>query len=433
MIVEFSVKNFRSVRELQTISFAATSLKSSLENAEVDNNNIVEEGGMRLLKTVGIYGANASGKSNIIKAIEFFIRVIKNEASSESNLSPLCDPFLYQDAAVETESFFQIVLILDGKKYRYGLTVKKNKNFVDEGKGSKELVVSEWLYGTKEQNAGEYFTRKGLEINKEKLPNKEEIPPLQYAHTLFLTHAAAFDANGACAAIRNFLKGWTISNFTSGFEAFRYNALRAIEFEDRKEELLELLSSFNLRYDDVMVERDATSSGAEIVTQDKIFFMKKFDNGQHKTTQVKLNLRFNESAGTQKLFDIAGFLVRAFGIPISGFIILDEIDSNFHPALLIKLISLFNNTVINKSKIQILFTSHDTNLMSPSIMRRDQFYFTEKREDDSTRLYSLADLKGIRNDADFSKQYLSGYFGAMPVLGNFFIDKKIDNVGTLGY
>jgi AAA15 family ATPase/GTPase len=117
----------------------------------------------------------------------------------------------------------------------------------------------------------------------------------------------------------------------------------------------------------------------------------------------------------------------------SGFVILDEIDSNFHPALLIKLISLFNNPLINKSKIQVLFTSHDTNLMSPFIMRRDQFYFTEKREDDSTRLYSLADLKGIRNDADFSKQYLSGYFGAMPVLGNFFIDKKIDNVGTLGY
>ena len=80
---------------------------------------------------------------------------------------------------------------------------------------------------------------------------------------------------------------------------------------------------------------------------------------------------------------------------------------------------LFNNPQINKSKSQLLFTSHDTNLMSPSIMRRDQFFFTEKTEEKSTILYSLADLKGIRNDADFAKQYLAGYYGALPVLNDY--------------
>ena len=135
--------------------------------------------------------------------------------------------------------------------------------------------------------------------------------------------------------------------------------------------------------------------------------------------RFNLNLQKNESSGTQKLFDLAGLLLRAYSLSRSALIILDEIDSNFHPYLLIKLIEFFNNPSINKSNSQLLFTSHDTNLMSPSIMRRDQFYLTEKNEDNSTRLYSLADLKGIRNDADFAKQYLAGYYGALPILEDY--------------
>ncbi|RZJ86039.1 MAG: ATP-binding protein, partial [Chryseobacterium sp.] len=135
----------------------------------------------------------------------------------------------------------------------------------------------------------------------------------------------------------------------------------------------------------------------------------------------------NESAGSQKLFDLAGLLLLTFNFKESAFIILDEIDSNFHPSLLIQLIKLFNDPEINKSNSQLLFTSHDTNLMSPAIMRRDQFYFTEKNEDFATRLYSLADLKGIRNDADFAKQYLAGYYGALPVLEKYSIGNTDNN------
>jgi AAA15 family ATPase/GTPase len=135
----------------------------------------------------------------------------------------------------------------------------------------------------------------------------------------------------------------------------------------------------------------------------------------------------NESSGTQKLFDLAGLLVLIFNIPKPYFIILDEIDSNFHPSLLINLIDLFNDPSINKSNSQLLFSSHDTNLMSPSIMRRDQFFLTEKNEDHSTRFYSLSDLKGIRNDADFAKQYLAGYYGALPILNNYSSETNLSN------
>ena len=125
MIVEFSVKNFRSIYDLQTVSFVATNLKSSKENESVDLNNIVSDNGMKLLKTIGIYGANASGKSNIIKALEFFCNAISDLPSPESRLSKLSQPFLYQKDLGDTESFFQIVLFVEDKKYRYGFTVKK--------------------------------------------------------------------------------------------------------------------------------------------------------------------------------------------------------------------------------------------------------------------------------------------------------------------
>ena len=424
MVVEFSVKNFRSIRDLQTVSFAATGLKSPKgdEYAYVDTNNIDEDGGMRIMKTIGIYGANGSGKSNLIKALEFFLQIIKNEASSESNLNFLCDPFLFQENALEQDSFFQMVLVIDNKKYRYGFTVKKNPYYLPAGKQinekSKEIIVSEWLYGTKENNMGKYFTRVGSTIEKENIPNADNIPPIPYEHALFLTHASAFDSAGVCAAIRSYISGWTISNF-EGLDGFRYSSLSLLRNSITKISFLNLLSSFNLKYDDVRIETDKKDDVFNLVSLDKIIFTKSFIDKNNEARSINLNLSHHESSGTQKLFDIAGLLLVAFSLDRSVFIILDEVDSNFHPSLLIKLIGLFNDPQINKNKSQLLFTSHDTNLMNPSIMRRDQFYFTEKRADFSTRLYSLADLKGIRNDADFSRDYLKGLYGGLPILEDY--------------
>ncbi len=420
MIVEFSMQNFRSIKDLQTISFVATGLKSPNGSEEIDEGNIAEKSSMKLLKTVGIYGANGSGKSNIIRGLEYFLNTISREASSESKLFSLCDPFLYQKDSSFSESYFQIVLIVNDKKFRYGFTVKVNpvKPKDPDDKYSKEIITSEWLYGTKGKNLVKYFIRKNNEIEDDTLPNKEKIPKLSYQHTLFLTHCAAFDSEGDIASIKNYLKGWTLSNFTSGTSPFRWNTIYLIEREKRKKDFIELLAAFNLNYNDIIIEKDPEKPDPKTVPQDKIIMVKNYYLNDEEL-KVRLNLSKNESSGTKKLFDLAGLLLRAFNLDKSAFIILDEIDSNFHPSLLIKLIELFNNKRLNKSNCQLLFSSHDTNLMDPKVMRRDQFYFTEKTEENSTRVYSLADLKGIRNDADFAKQYLAGYYGAIPQLHNY--------------
>ena len=427
MIVEFSVQNYRSIKELQTISFVATGLKSSADNSEVDTNNIAEEGGNRLLKTIGVYGANASGKSNIISAFDNFILAIKNEAGV--GLNYLFDPFLYQDNALDTTSFFQIVLLINNKKYRYGFTIKRNiKGIEKPGEVfSSAIIESEWLFGQKEKNMVELFTRKGQHIDKSKLFNNEKIPlPIPYEHSLFLTHAAAFDSEGDCVVIRNNIRGHMLSNLILNGDVFRFLSFYSLEKANQKKDFLNLLSDFDLVYKDIRIERDSKETNNSLLFE-KIFFIKSFIDSNGKSLPIELNLEYTESKGTKKLFDLAGVLLNIFKNEESFHLILDEIDSNFHPSLLIKLIGMFNNPEINKSNSQLLFTSHDTNLLSPSIMRRDQFYFAEKNEDESTRVYSLADLRGIKNDADFAKQYLAGFYGALPVLNNYINSTSTEN------
>lgn len=423
MIVEFSVGNYRSIKDVQTISFVATGLKSP-EGTEIDLNNIIESDGVRLLKTIGVYGPNASGKSNIVKALSLFLFAVRQEANSNSNLGDLCEPFLYQQNANETESYFQIVIIIDNKKFRYGFTVKRNINQTVESVEDLRnpfIITNEWLFGTKDKNVVEYFTREGNDVNKTKLPNADKIPDLPYQHTLYLNHVAAYDNESDCVKIKNFIRSRTISSF----QDIMGNSLILANKENEQSKLLGVLSAFNLHYKKIRLNKE---EGANLYenTHDKIYLTKTFIDETNHEIEVELNLENNESDGTRKMFDLAGLIHVAFNSRIGGLIIIDEIDSNFHPALLRKLIEMFNNPEVNKSNTQLIFTSHDTNLMSPNLMRRDQFYLAEKKLDESTRLYSLADLRGIRNTADFAKEYLAGMYGALPVLEDF-KSENLDN------
>ena len=417
MIIEFSVKNYRSIRDLQTISFKATGLKSPA-GSEIDSNNIVKNNGVSLLKTVGLYGANASGKSNMLMALSYFAHAVRTLAIDSRGVRPLYDPFLFETS--NEGCFFQIVLLLNGKKYRYGFVVNKSDNVPGKNSSNDVKIESEWLYGNVDKNMKRLFLRVGNEVKENNLPTSEGmiIPTkLPYPHTLFLVHAAAFDAKGIPMQIANYLTIHTINNI------IEKGLFRGVSINIIKEStpfFLSFLKRFNMKYDDIELIDDESYPDNDYSNfpLDKVLLKRTTHDGNNKP--LSMNLEYRESSGNKKIFDLAGVLLMAFNMGNTPFlIVIDEIDSNFHPSLLIKLIEMFNNPKINKNNSQLLFTSHDTNLMSPSIMRRDQFYFAEKQEDESTRLYSLADLRGIRNDADFAKQYLAGYYGALPVLNDY--------------
>ena len=417
MIIEFSVKNYRSIRDLQTISFKATGLKSPA-GSEIDSNNIVKSDGVSLLKTVGLYGANASGKSNMLMALSYFARAAGALALDSRRVRPLYDPFLFETS--NEGCFFQIVLLLNGKKYRYGFVVNKSDNVPGKNSSNDVKIESEWLYGNVDKNMTRLFLRVGQEVKENKLPTSEGVvipTKLPYPHTLFLAHAAAFDAKGIPEQIVSYLERHIINNIVYK------NVFRGVSISAIKEStplFLSFLKRFNMNYDDIELIDDESYVDVKYLgfPLNKVLLKRTTHDGNNKP--LSMNLEYRESAWNKKIFDLAGVLLVAFISEDDPFlIVIDEIDSNFHPSLLIKLIGMFNNPKINRSNSQLLFTSHDTNLMSPSIMRRDQFYFAEKQEDESTRLYSLADLRGIRNDADFAKQYLAGYYGALPVLNDY--------------
>ena len=417
MIIEFSVKNYRSIRDLQTISFKATGLKSPA-GSDIDADNIVKCNGVSLLKTVGLYGANASGKSNMLMALSYFTRAVSTLATDSRLIRPLYDPFLFETS--NEGCFFQVVLLLNGKKYRYGYVVNKLDNASGNADSNGVKIESEWLYGNIDKNMKRLFLRVGNEVKENNLPTSEGmvIPTkLPYPHTLFLVHATAFDAKGIPEQIVSYLNHHIINNIVYK-NVFRGVSINAIKKSTPL--FLSFLKRFNMKYDGIELIDDERYADVKYFgfPSNKVLLKRTTHDGNNKP--LSMNLEYRESAGNKKIFDLAGILLAAFNRKNDPFlIVIDEIDSNFHPSLLIKLIGMFNNPKINKANSQLLFTSHDTNLMSPSIMRRDQFYFAEKQEDESTRLYSLADLRGIRNDADFAKQYLAGYYGALPVLNDY--------------
>lgn len=424
MIIEFSVKNYRSIKDLQTISFRATGLKSPA-GSEIDSNNIVTSNGVSLLKTVGLYGANASGKSNMLMALSYFRQAVVLPSIDWDNISRLYDPFLFEPS--NEGCFFQIVLLLNGKQYRYGFVVNKINNASDNDSSFDIGIESEWLYGNVDKNMERLFLRVGNEVKENNLPISEGmiIPTnLPYPHTFFLAHAAAFDSKSIPTQITNYIK-LNITNNIVHQKAFRALSISAIKAN--KAFFLKFLKQFNMNYTDIKID-DKGNDAAKYINfpLSKVDLKRTTSNDDSKL--LSMNLEYRESTGNKKIFDLAGTLILAFYAKNNPFlIVIDEIDSNFHPSLLIKLIGMFNNPKINRNNSQLLFTSHYTNLMSPSIMRRDQFYFAEKQTDESTRLYSLADLRGIRNDADFAKQYLAGCYGALPILNDYMETEEDEN------
>jgi AAA15 family ATPase/GTPase len=407
MFIEFSISNFYSFNEVQTLSFRATGLDSV--NSKVDNSNLISTEQGRFLKIIGLYGANASGKTNFIKAISFFRDMIVRSVSQDRLSSYGYEPFKQLRNDSEKPSYFQAIISLESKKYRYGFTVNLHGE-----------IDSEWLFGPADKNETYYFKRSQQEIfvNNEWFSEANSLPEGKLrSDALFLTFCSTY--NGPISQqIRNFFQtkitiDGRLPNLTRRVLGSRGNFATNQLIEDGdKETVLMWLKEVGLLYNEIkLIKRE------ESITTIVELYKNVYDLEGKVVGQTTMSLSSDESEGTKKFYSYIGLLHRKF--VSGGLYICDEIDSNFHPSLLQKIISLFQNENTNKANAQLLLTSHDTNLLDPDIMRRDQFYFTEKNLLEATKLYSLSDLKGIRNNADFARQYLAGLYGALPILGNY--------------
>ena len=327
----------------------------------------------------------------------------------------LFDGFRLSLNTENTIGYFQVVILLNDKKYRYGFTIN-----------SQSQIESEWLFGNAYKKETYYFKRKhhDIQVNPEFFKEGQKLPYEKLRNdTLFLTFCSAYDG-----VISKDIRGYFAEKvlFDSYLEEKRLSSLlrghnnwtNSLVEQGDKSSVLSILKSAGLQYSDINISTQEIAK--DLIIKQVNLSKPIFDEHQIERGESLFNLESDESEGTKKLYSYIGKL--HFIFENGGLLVSDEIDSNFHPTLLRKLIELFQNDKLNKGGAQLLCTTHDTNLLDHDFMRRDQFYFTEKTVFEDSRLYSLSDLKGIRNNADFARQYLAGFYGALPILDHYIED-----------
>ncbi len=422
MLIEFSVANYRSIKELQTISFLAGKIKSKFP--EVDENNTFQATAKyHLLKSIVLYGANASGKSNLLKAFSRMLNFINNSVKDENTLQKLFkdEQFALDSNFSDKPSYFQIIFLLEGIPYRYGF----------EANGEK--VYSEWLFYTPKSEEVELFTREDLNVKVSAKHYKEghekKNTDLYNSTSLFFTVVASYKGINKSHHIKEYFKNILIISGLndSGLKQRAISYLEDTNYRDKIIKILEVadtgikdIKKIEINKDNIPIsfpdEIRELIQGGKFKTQFALTSRNAIDQNGNSIFKEFL-LEKDESDGTRKLFSYSALLIDT--IQSAKIIVIDEFDARFHPLITRKILDFFNSKETNIHNSQILIATHDISLLKADILRRDQIYFAEKDSTQATRYYSLVDFKGIRNDASFDKDYIQGRYGAIPFLGNF--------------
>lgn len=396
MLIQFSVGNFLSFKEQSTLSLVASSLKD-IHIAVKDVIFNVGETDLALLKSATVYGANASGKSNFIKALDFFKWYIVNSSKEiQAGERVNIESFRLNSSTAGEPSYFEAIFCDAEYQYRYGFEVGET------------LVRSEWLYqkaNKKRAKEVELFYREEDEftIHPRFIIGKELINKrMVRANALLLSVAAQFN-DGVAIEIMEWLNDTIVISGSNEETIWNMAALR---LDDAK--MKQRMVDFS-RYADLGIENIEKVNNVIISTHTQ------YDNEGNEVKLINFPFKKNESEGTVKYFSLAYPIIDA--LDNGKRLIIDEFDSKMHPLLTCRIIALFNSKETNPKNAQLVFTTHDTNLLSANIFRRDQIWFTQKDRHGATELYSLAEYK-VRNDASFEKDYLAGKYGAIPVMGD---------------
>lgn len=420
MLIEFSVSNFLSIKDRQILRLDASSITEHRDQ-------LTDAGRYKLLRSAVIYGANASGKSNVLKAMTTMQQIITTSIKHSSTDAIGVEPFLLSTETGGKPSYFEVLFLLGDIQYRYGFEVDYM------------LVRSEWLFEAKKQKEKFLFLRENdaIEVSKEFKEGKN-LEERTRDNALFLAVCDQF--NGSIAKrILSWFNQWLA---ISGVEHanYRKTLFRMLDAPPIRENLVKIVQQVNLGFVDIQLQREQIGLQDEFLSnfkeEDKAKFYnllegqsttaiktihKKYNNDGDFVEDVVFDLINNESAGTNKFFDLLApiYLMLSRG----GLLIIDELDAKLHPLMTQAIIRLFNNPESNPNNAQLIFATHDTNLLSAELFRRDQIYFTEKDQYGATSLYSLVEYQEedgtkVRKDRSFEEDYIKGRYGAIPFIGD---------------
>lgn len=398
MLVNFTFKNFRSFRDEMTLSMEAASIQELSEA-------VVKSCDEELLPVAVMYGANSSGKSNVLKALKAMRDVLLNSVRLNPKDKLDAEPFCLDLTSAEEPTSFEIQFTLNGSKFRYGFDYTANK------------ILAEWLY---EKRVGErefeLFLRSGNEFKISKTRFAEGIGKQAATPSNRLFVSLVAQLNGKLS--QSILDWFSSIEYISGMDGKEY-AGKTLEMlflnKQGATEIKRLFTETNLGFMDIdieLVDSETLKMKAESVH-------KLFDPNGRMIGVRNFSTDKMESEGTKKMIEIAGPLVDAI---LSGkILVVDELDAKLHPFLTRKIIGLFMDREINRNGAQLIFATHDTNLLNLQYLRRDQIWFTEKDKTDSTELYSLVEFRDdagnkVRNDRNIEKDYINGRYGAIPFM-----------------
>jgi len=428
MLIEFNVENYRSFKDESNFSMVAAKIVSKDKKLDQDNIFEVDEK-LSLLKSAVIYGANASGKSNLHKALQFMRGFVLN-SSKKTQVGESIDtePFRLSTETEDTASTFEIVFILNHRQYRYGFEVNTKE------------VISEWLFDLPTTKERKLFVRENGKIDvKAPFSEGERLEKMTRDNALFLSVVSQFNGKIAQDILRWFQ---TLSIAKPSNRGNRNYTIKCFEDGLYKDEIVELIRRLDLGIESIEVEtvepdisrfkdfpeKNKQSLLSSLTKKSVITSHWKYDRDGGKVQEF-FDLYLHESEGTNRLFALAGLLIDT--LKQGRILFIDEFDSSIHPLITCAIIDLFNSKVTNPRNAQIVFITHDTNLLSHKIFRRDQIWFAEKDIKGSTHIYSLAEykmpaeenavegsFKKVRNDASFEDNYIHGKYGAIPFVGD---------------
>ncbi|MCT4203956.1 ATP-binding protein [Elizabethkingia anophelis] len=421
MLVQFTVGNFLSFNEKRTLSLEAkgiSELKTNIANFKPE----------KILRSAVVYGANSSGKSNLIKALDRMRGVVLDSVKLNDTDELDYSPFLLSSETENQPTFFEIVFWQDSTRYRYGFEY------------TLEQIVNEWLFaGKSEKTEKTLFIRtlEGIGVTdkfKEGIKNESKTND----NRLFISLVAQLgggvskkileffnDCNVLSGLEHNDYIGFTMrmihKNLNGCDESLKlyqklklgFKEINAVESDFNPTEIPDYISA---KVKSKLIKQLSGKKGISLKTVHN-----KFDKKGNVIDLVLFDKEGNESQGTNKIIDLSGPIFDTLNC--GKVLIIDELDAKLHPLITTRIVELFNNPESNPNNAQLIFATHDTNLLGEELFRRDQIWFTEKDEYEQTDLYSLYDFNlpdgsKVRNDSNLEKNYIRGRYGAIPFITN---------------
>lgn len=426
MLIEMNVSNFRSFKEKQTLSMVkakGNELPDNAFTAHMSSGKSID-----LLHSAAIYGANASGKSNVLKALGAMRNIVIFSSRKLTGKMPVT-PFRLDTKSRQEPTEFEVTILIDKVRYQYGFSATEEQIYDEwlfvypkgkpqvwfEREWNEEKQAYDWSFSnhlTGEKQLWKKSTRNNaLFLSTAVQLNSEKLKPLfdWFAHTLKMTGLNSEYWNGS---------------FTTK------------QCENEKNNILNLLKVADLGIDNIIInkrtETDKTKIPSVILdiikenikdeNEDEIKFevetMEVYSvHKDNEQKPVQFDFDTDESDGTKRFF---AFAAPFLNILKNGKVVfIDELNNSLHPKLVQFLVELFHNKETNPKNAQLIFTTHDTTILNQEVFRRDQIWFCEKNQDNATTLYPLSDFKPRKGVENLEAAYLSGRYGALPFIREF--------------